>query len=86
MMTLKNSIKEFNAHLGQQESVIDKNFQHVADKILLHWGYEEFHPFMKKLLVSEKDRSRNGFPLEVMNELFELIEIHNRVYPDKAPK
>ena len=80
-MTLKGSIKEFGLYLGNNESFIDLNHKHLAEKILLHWGYQEFYPFIKKLAVNDQDRKRNGFSIEVMTELYELSEIHERLFP-----
>ena len=42
-MALKNTIKEFQAYLGDNESLIDKNYKNIAKKILLLWGYPEFY-------------------------------------------
>ncbi len=35
-MVLKTSIKEFSALLGDKECLLDKNFNHLAQKIELH--------------------------------------------------
>ncbi|WP_090697450.1 hypothetical protein [Nitrosomonas aestuarii] len=85
-MPLRKLIKEFNAYLNNNESVLERDFKHVADKIELHWGFPEFYPFINKLLVNDHDRSRNGFPPEVMQEIYELHEIHEKLFPDKKPK
>ncbi len=83
-MTLKGSIKEFGLYLGNNESIIDLNHKHLADKILLHWGYGEFYPFINKLVVNDQDRKRNGFSIDVMTELYKLSEIHERLFPKKS--
>ncbi len=83
-MTLKESIKEFQSYLGKNDSIVDLNHKHLADKILLHWGYQEFYPFIQKLLINDKDRKRSGFSVEVMTELHELSEIHRRLFPKKS--
>ena len=80
-MTLKGSIKEFGLYLGNNESFIDLNHKYLAEKILLHWGYQEFYPFINKLVVNDQDRKRNGFSIDVMTELHELSEIHERLFP-----
>lgn len=82
-MALKESIKEFQSYLGKNDSIVDLNHKHLADKILLHWGYQEFYPFIQKLLINDKDRKRNGFSVEVMTEFYELSEIHRRLFPKK---
>lgn len=82
-MALKKLIKEFGAYLGEKESLLDRDFKHVAEKIELHWGYEEFYPFIEKLLVNTRDFKRAGFPVAVVQELSELLEIHEKLYPPK---
>jgi len=82
-MTLKKSIKEFGTLLGENESLLDRDFKRIAEKIELHWGYEEFYPFMNQLLVNEFDRDRAGFPPELMQELYDLTEIHDQLFPGK---
>jgi len=82
-MALKTLIKEFALHLGEQESILDRDFKHVAEKVELHWGYDEFYPFIEKLLVDSRDHRRSGFPIEVAMELTELYNIHERLYPPK---
>ncbi|MCH9638997.1 MAG: hypothetical protein K0U40_05845 [Betaproteobacteria bacterium] len=80
-MTLKKSIKEFGTLLGENESLLDRDFKRIAEKIELHWGYEEFYPFMNKLFVNDFDRDRAGFSPAVMQELYDLTEIHDQLFP-----
>jgi len=82
-MALKTSIKEFSALLGEKESLLDKHFKHLAQKIELHWGYNEFYPFMKKLLLDTRNGNRAGLPVEVMREISDLYEIHEKKFPFK---
>lgn len=84
-MSLKNSIKEFNAYLGDKESLLDKSYPRVVDTIQLHWGYKEFYLCINKLLVVEKDQNRQGFPLEVLQEIYKLQEIHEKIFPGLKP-
>lgn len=75
-MPLKNTIKEFAAFMGEQESVLDRDYPRVADQIMLLWGYAELALYLDKLLVIEKGRSRTGFSFEAIQELDKLKEIH----------
>lgn len=84
-MSLKNSIKEFKDFLEDKESLLDKNYPRVTDMIQLHWGYKEFYLCIQKLLVVEKDQNRQGFPLEVLQEIYKLQEIHEKVFPKLKP-
>jgi len=80
-MSLKNSIKEFKAFLGDKESLLDKSYPKVAEMIQLHWGYKELYLYIQKLVVVERDQNRQGFPLEVLQEIYKLQEIHEKVFP-----
>ncbi len=84
-MSLKNSIKEFKAFLGDKESLLDKSYPRVVETIKLHWGYKEFYLCINKLLVVEKNQNRQGFPLEVLQEIYKLQEIHEKVFPGLKP-
>ena len=81
-MALQKRVKEFSQYLNNGESILERDFKHVADKIELHWGYPEFYPFINKLMVNATERSkRSGFPYAVMQEINALYEIHSRLYP-----
>ncbi|MBS0299101.1 MAG: hypothetical protein JSR32_04060 [Proteobacteria bacterium] len=80
-MSLKKSIKEFATFLGDKESLLDTNYKRVAEMIQLHWGYKEFYQCIHKLLVVERDQGRQGFPLEVLQEIYALQEIHQKAFP-----
>ncbi|MDO8895902.1 hypothetical protein [Nitrosomonas sp.] len=84
-MSLKNSIKEFKAFLGDKESLLDKSYPGVTEIIQLHWGYKEFYLCIQKLMVVEKEQNRQGFPLEVLQEIYKLQEIHENVFPKLKP-
>ena len=80
-MSLKNSIKEFKAYFGDKDSVLDTHYQRIAQGIQLQWGYPEIYSYLNKLLLVEKDRNRNGFPLEVLQEIHVLQQIHEKLFP-----
>lgn len=80
-MSLKKTIKEFKNHLGDKESILDSNYARIAEKIELHWGYKEFYLYINKLLVVEKERSRAGFPIDALKEIYVLQEIHDKLFP-----
>ena len=80
-MSLKNSIKAFKSHLGDKESVLDSNYPRIAEMLELHWGYKEFYLYINKLLIVEKNKARVGFPIEALEEIYLLQEIHNRIFP-----
>lgn len=83
-MTLKSTITEFDAYLGNKESILDKNYQRIAEQIKLLWGYDEFFMFVEKLVLVEKERNRGGFPYEVILELNALQDIHRKNFAKRA--
>lgn len=82
-MTLKSTIAEFGAYLGERESLLDKNYQRIVEQIKLLWGYDEFFKYIEKLVLVEKERSRGGFPYEVILELNILQDIHRKNFTKK---
>jgi hypothetical protein len=85
-MALKNTIKEFRAHLGDSESILDNEYKNISERIELHWGYVEFYEFIAQILVVEKDRDRSGFSYEAILEINKLQEIHEQVFPGLKSK
>ena len=81
-MSLKKSINEFGVYLGDKESLLEKNYPRIAEMIQLHWGYQEIYQYINKLLVVDKDRNRQGFPVQVLQEIYKLQEIHEKLFPD----
>lgn len=82
-MALKNMIKEFADYLGDQESVLDRDYSRAARQIELTWGHAEFYRCLEKLQVVEKGWNRAGFPFEVILEFDKLKEIHEHLYPQR---
>lgn len=80
-MALKNSIMEFNAYLGSNESLLDANYPRISKMIKLHWGYKELYLYINKLLHADRNPNRQGFPLEVIHEIHQLQEIHEKLFP-----
>lgn len=69
---------------GSIESIIDKQYPHVAKKIYLMWGSTECLDFLEGLInfTPTPDRPhRQGFPFEVMTEIHLIIEQHQNDFP-----
>jgi len=81
-MSLKKSINEFEDYLGDKESLLEKNYPRIAEIIQLHWGYKEIYQYINKLLVVDKNRDRQGFPVQVLQEIYKLQEIHEKLFPN----
>lgn len=81
-MSLKNTIKEFKDHLGDNESLLETSYPKISEMIKLHWGYKELYLYIHKLLIVDKDRNRQGFPLAVIQEIYTLQKIHEELFPN----
>jgi pilus assembly protein FimV len=60
-------ISENNAGLEQ--------YQHIEQKLVSCWGTSECLQYLKHLLADNRDGSRAGFPIEVINEILMLIGV-----------
>jgi len=69
--------------LGYNDSLLDRDYKHVAERIELHWGYDEFYHLTSNLSAHDRGYNRNGFSSEVIQELNELSDIHDRLFPGK---
>jgi hypothetical protein len=64
-----------------------RNFPHVIDKLADAWDYPQvFVVVINELLFTDRTQ-RQGFPIEVLNELTALRSLHEQmVFARKAPK
>lgn len=53
-------------------------FPHVYNKLELFWGEPEFDNFISSLIVTQRESVRQGFPVEIMNE---LLSVHTHTMP-----
>lgn len=63
-------------------SSIEANFPHIAEKLILVWGYAECFAYLSELIIDNRG-NRMGFDREVMNDLMLLLKITEHVTPDK---
>lgn len=65
-------------------SEIDTNFPHISAKIILLWGSGECMDFLDELMhyhPTEERPSREGFTLEVIQELSTIYAYHVNKHP-----
>lgn len=76
-----NELKEnrFFKHLQQK-------VPHVAEKIFLLWGYPEFVIYTSKLFTDTRDGQRKGFEKSVTVSIFELMDLHDKEFPQHSKK
>jgi hypothetical protein len=52
-----------------------EQYQHIEKKLIACWGTEECLQYLKHLLADNRDGTRSGFPIEVVNEILMLIGV-----------
>lgn len=61
-------------------------YPRVINNIVLFWGDKEFIKYTDTLLLQNKSTLQQGFDLVSFNEITDLIEVHNNIYPTFVPK
>lgn len=67
---------------SQNISSIEANFPHIAEKLILVWGYAESFAYLSELIIDNRG-NRMGFDREIMSDLMLLLKITEHVTPDK---
>lgn len=79
---IPKSIKEL---VPMNESLLEELFPHVAKKLCLLWGSQEFYSYVEDDLFHHTpttDRPvREGFPLTVLIELDAVLRAHIDAFP-----
>lgn len=64
------------------QSSIEANFPHIAEKLILVWGYAESFAYLSELIIDNRG-NRMGFDSEIMSDLMLLLKITEHITPDK---
>ncbi|MEO6023335.1 MAG: hypothetical protein ABIP64_09500 [Burkholderiales bacterium] len=64
-------------------SALEKHFPRIVDKIVLMWATEEFPEFLNGMMI-DKRGDRQGFPLEVLEEMMFLTTLHDNRYGERS--
>jgi hypothetical protein len=56
-------------------SEIEKQYPHIAKQLCAYWGDAVFENYANKLIIDERG-DRQGLPLEVIEELLFLYQLH----------
>lgn len=81
------NIPEFEIKSSDDERHLE-DMPHLIDKICSMWGGPELLPFLKALLVDDRDGKRTGFELSVYKDLLLLISVANEIekHEEVAPR
>jgi hypothetical protein len=60
---------------GYPESFLEHFHPNIVDRLLILWGYPEFHNLLDSLMIDTRG-DRQGFRKEVLDELMFLHTIH----------
>lgn len=55
---------------------LERHFPRIVGKITLMWGATDFPEFLRSLMIDDRG-DRKGFPLEVIEEMMFLQELHD---------
>jgi len=56
-------------------------FNHIYKVLELFWGSKDFAEYLKTLVLTERS-GREGFPPEIIKELFTLQLAHDKQFPE----
>ena len=65
---------------------VNGQHRHIARQLKKLWGGPEFAGFVNNLLQETRDGTRQGFPPDVATALFNLLQKHDRDFPEHALK
>jgi hypothetical protein len=66
--------------------MLEQHFPHLLDKIIETWDSHEFDSHLNKLMLDNREQSRQGFPPAVASELLRLSILHSEQYVKAEPK
>lgn len=61
--------------------VLERRFPHIVSRVVELWNRRECAEYLRSLLVTEQGESRQGFPLELLDDLLLLDAIHGARFP-----
>jgi hypothetical protein len=67
---------------GLPESTIEQRFSHVAKHLVGMWGSEVCALYLKRLLIADRE-GRDGFPLEVIEDLLLLDQLNSMLFTSR---
>ena len=62
------------------QTELEKSFPHILQAIQTMWGYRELNLYFVKLAIDLRG-DRKGFPAEVWDDLYMLMQLHQNVFP-----
>jgi len=66
----------FKGNENKYPKNLEEKFSRILDKLMALWGTDEFDVYMSELMIDDKG-DRQGFPAEIVSELFVLSMAHD---------
>lgn len=79
----KKALENFLLELEKRKDyeVIKNRFPHIAQRMDGLWGKQELHTYLNQLITSNKKTNRAGFPIEIMQALYHVMNLHDDFFP-----
>lgn len=78
-------LNAFEGNEGALPRKLKEKYPRIYRKIVVLWGMHEIDDYLDDLLIDTRG-GRQGFPEEVMTELFELQVLHGRLLPRSSAR
>jgi ankyrin repeat protein len=71
------SLLQGNTELYPQE--LEKKFPRILNKMVELWGTPQMEPYLTDLMIDSRGGTRQGFPMEIANEIYRLSMTYERL-------
>ena len=61
---------------------IQERFPHIGMRLVPGWGTSKGLDYLESLFLDDRNGKRRGFPLEAIQSLIRLLELHNLTFPE----
>jgi len=80
---VKNGLQKYIEHgvnVDKEEilNFISLKYPKISNLIDAAWNEPDFDSLVNNLLMDSRGGTRQGFPMEITNAIFDLIKLHNR--------
>jgi hypothetical protein len=71
-------------HTDKYPKALEEKFPHVFHKMVELWGTPQMRPYLDELIMSNRP-NRQGFPPEVVTEIWAISRVYSMQYPEQEP-
>ena len=66
--------------------LVESKFPRIAANLKFLWGNPEFTSYVYRLIEDTRDGVRRGFPSDVFFAILDILDLHDKEYPQHAKK